>query len=65
ALRHSYISYRVADTQEVNKTALEAGNSPAMIFSNYRELVTPQDAKSWFSLKADETGKEITFLKAA
>lgn len=50
ALRHSYISYRVADTGDVNRTALEAGNSPAMIFSNYRELVTPPEAKSWFSI---------------
>ncbi len=32
ALRHSYISYRVADIQDVNKVALEAGNSPEVIF---------------------------------
>ncbi len=50
ALRHSYISYRVAESGDVNRTALEAGNSPAMIFSNYRELVTPQEAKRWFSI---------------
>jgi integrase len=49
-LRHSYISYRIAETGDVNRTALEAGNSPAMIFSNYRELVTPQEAKTWFSI---------------
>ncbi len=50
ALRHSYISYRVAETGDVNRTALEAGNSAAMIFSNYRELVTPQEAEKWFSI---------------
>ncbi len=50
ALRHSYISYRVAESGDVNRTALEAGNSPAMIFSNYRELVTPQEARKWFSV---------------
>jgi integrase len=50
ALRHSFISYRVADTGDVNRIALEAGNSPAMIFSNYRELVTPEDGKRWFSI---------------
>jgi len=48
ALRHSYISYRVAESGDVNRTALEAGNSAAMIFSNYRELVSPQEAKRWF-----------------
>jgi len=50
ALRHSFISYRVAQTQEVAKVALEAGNSPRMIFSNYRELVRPVDAQKWFSV---------------
>ena len=50
ALRHSFISYRVAESGDVNRTALEAGNSPSMIFSNYRELVTPQEAKTWFSI---------------
>jgi integrase len=49
-LRHSFISYRVAVVKNVAQVALEAGNSPAMIFSNYRELVTPQDAKAWFGI---------------
>jgi integrase len=51
ALRHSFISYRVADTQNVAQVALEAGNSPAMIFAHYRELVTADDAKKWFSIQ--------------
>ncbi len=50
ALRHSFISYRVAQTQEVAKVALEAGNSPRIIFSNYRELVRPQQAEAWFGI---------------
>ena len=50
ALRHSFISYRVADTQNVAQVALEAGNSPRMVFSNYRELVRPADAKKWFAI---------------
>lgn len=66
ALRHSFISYRVAETQDVNKVALEAGNSPAMIFSNYRELVTPEEAKSWFSLKPGGAGADkVIYLKVA
>lgn len=32
------------------QVALEAGNSPRMIFQHYRELVTPQDAKAWFAI---------------
>lgn len=49
-LRHSYISYRLAQTQDANKVALEAGNSPAIIFKHYRELVTEEAAEKWFSI---------------
>ena len=48
ALRHSFISYRVAETQDVPQVALEAGNSPQIIFQHYRELVQPKEAKAWF-----------------
>jgi integrase len=47
-LRHSFISYRVAQTQNVAQVALEAGNSPRVVFANYRELVRPADAAKWF-----------------
>ena len=50
ALRHSFISYRVAQTQNVAQVALEAGNSPGMIFQHYRELVRPDAAKAWFAI---------------
>jgi integrase len=50
ALRHSFISYRVAQTQNVAQVALEAGNSPGMIFKHYRELVQPKEAKAWFAI---------------
>ena len=50
ALRHSFISYRVAQTQDVSRVALEAGNSPGMIFKHYRELVREADGKKWFSI---------------
>lgn len=38
ALRHSYISYRLAVIHDVAKVALEAGNSSQIIFQHYREL---------------------------
>ena len=50
ALRHSFISYRLAEIQDVNRIALEAGNSPQMIFRHYRELATPEQARTWFSI---------------
>ena len=51
ALRHSFISYRVAEIQDVPKVALEAGNSPQIIFQHYRELVQPKEAKAWFGIE--------------
>ncbi len=55
ALRHSFISYRVADVQNVAQVALEAGNSPHMIFQHYRELVRPAEAKAWFAITPEST----------
>jgi integrase len=52
-LRHSYISYRVAQIQNVAQVALEAGNSPQIIFSNYRELVKPAAAVKWFAIEPE------------
>lgn len=49
-LRHSYISYRLAAVQNTAQVALEAGNSPQMIFQHYRELVRPADAEKWFGV---------------
>jgi integrase len=51
ALRHSFVSYRVAQIKNVPQVAFESGNSPQIIDSNYRELVTEQAAKKWFSLR--------------
>jgi integrase len=51
ALRHSFISYRVAETGDVARTSLEAGNSPKMIFRHYREIVDAEAAKAWFSIR--------------
>ena len=59
ALRHSFISYRLADMQDTNRVALEAGNSPRMIFQHYRELCTPADARTWFSLAPGEAANVI------
>ncbi len=42
--------------------ALEAGNSPQIIFQHYRELVRPRYAKSWFSIAPGADGK-IVYLE--
>lgn len=50
ALRHSFASYRLAETPDAAKVALEMGNSPDKLFRHYRELVTPDAAKDWFAI---------------
>jgi integrase len=49
-LRHSYATYRLAQCQDAARVALEMGNSPQMLFRNYRELADERDAAAWFSL---------------
>jgi integrase len=64
ALRHSWISYRLAEIQDVNRIALEAGNSPQMIFRHYRELATPEQARTWFSIAPAASKKVIAIFAA-
>ena len=62
ALRHSFISYRLAEIQDVNRVALEAGNSPQMIFRHYRELATPEQGRTWFAI-APETAANVVPIR--
>jgi len=62
ALRHSFCSYRLAQTQDAAKVSLEAGNSPAMVFKHYRELVRPAAARQWFAV-APEQPENVVALK--
>lgn len=48
--RHSFCSYHYAYHLNENLTAAEAGNSPGMIFPNYRGLVTPERAKAFWGI---------------
>jgi hypothetical protein len=49
----------MAEVKSAAQVALEAGNSPQMIFKHYRELVTEAEAKKWFSIVPGEDGKVI------
>jgi len=53
ALRHSYASYRFAQTGDAGRVAGELGNSATVIHRHYRELVKPVDAERWFSVKPE------------
>ena len=65
ALRHSFISYRIAESKDVAAVALEAGNSPKMIFEHYRELVTPKEAEDWFGVFPAISDSKITPISKA
>ena len=60
-LRHSYATYRLAGTQDAAKVALEMGNSPTMLFTNYRELADEHDAKAWFAISPKRSKKVVQF----
>jgi len=59
-LRHSFISYRIAIVQSADQVALEAGNSPSIIFKHYRELMTEKQAEKWFGIMPKEGQWENT-----
>lgn len=50
-LHHSFVSYRLASTQNVAQTALEAGHDAKILFKHYRQLVTPEDATRYFGIR--------------
>ena len=62
-LRHSFISYRIAIVKSAEQVALEAGNSPSIIFKHYRELVAEDVAEQWFSIlpKPDQMSNRTSF----
>jgi integrase len=61
-IRHSFGSYHYEFHRNEQLTASEMGNSPAVIFSHYRNLVSPADAKLFFSITSrnlDQLFKKI------
>lgn len=49
-LRASAISYRLALTERIEQTALEVGNTPGTIQSNYHQLTDREEAERWFAI---------------
>ncbi len=60
APRHSFISYRCAETRNPAAVADEAGNSSNVVSTFYRELVTPAQAAEYFAiLPPPEAGAQV------
>ncbi len=49
-LRHSYGSYRLPMINNDHQLAMEMGNSPAIIYRHYRELVHIEDAQRFWNI---------------
>jgi integrase len=50
-LRHSYATYRLSILPDAARIALEMGNSPAKLFTNYRQLDRENHAPEWFAIE--------------
>ena len=61
-LRHSFCSYRAALTKNMNQTAFEAGNSPAMIQRHYWKTVSEKQAKQWFAIMPEEAKNVVRVI---
>lgn len=58
--RHSAISYRVRQKGDINTTATWAGNSPAIIRTNYLGLVSGREAANFWSLEPSSNSRVAT-----
>ena len=57
-LRHSAASYWLASDPDAGKIAMELGNSPAVLFRHYRELVGEEQATSFWGLTPKKVGRK-------
>ncbi|HUE41424.1 MAG TPA: site-specific integrase [Chthoniobacterales bacterium] len=64
-LRHSYATYRLAQCQDAPRVALEMGNSPAMLFRNYRELADEKEAADWFDIVPPAAAANVIPIREA
>ena len=63
-LRHSAISYKVANQGDLAKVAYESGNSPKVIQEHYNGLAGPTAAKAYFGITPTQPAN-VTNLSCA
>ena len=64
-LRHSFVSAHYALHADEGLTAKEAGNSPAMVHSNYKGLMTKADGVAWFAVAPAQAANVIPLTAKA
>ena len=62
AMRHSFGSYRLQETQNNGQVALEMGNSPQTVMKHYRELVLPRECEAFWNIRPDSDNKVVSFV---
>jgi integrase len=61
-LRHGYASYRLAAIHDAPRVASELGHtSPQMLYSIYRELVLPEEAKRYWQIAPHKAANVVAF----
>jgi integrase len=65
SLRHTAISYAMADCRDHSKIASWAGNSPSVIKRHYDAQATPSAAVKFYAIIPDTSEKVIDISKAA
>ena len=61
--RHSFISYRTAETRDVARVADECGNSPNIIKKHYRDIVTSAAAERYFAIRPPAKAENVTSIE--
>ncbi len=64
-MRHSFVSFRLAQTQNAPQVALESGHDQAVLFRSYREVVRPKEAERYFSIRPASEAEKIVAIGAA
>jgi len=59
AHRHSFASYRLEQTKDAQRVALEMGNSAGIVLRNYADVVHKEDAKAYWSITPADKGKVV------
>lgn len=61
--RHSFISYRCAETRDVAGVSDECGNSVQTIKNHYRKIVSTKAAAKYFAIRPAGTAANVTHIE--
>ena len=57
--RHTWASYHLAQFGSAARTAIQAGHTETVLFRHYRELVTPEAAREFWSIRPENLGPRM------